>query len=58
MGTLANCEDPDGMQQDAAFHQGLHYFGSGKNSSQFRHSTCDPLKYTMGSLIHIVSIYM
>ena len=25
MGTLANSEDPDEMQHNAAFHQGLHY---------------------------------
>ena len=25
MGTLANSEDPDEMQQNAAFNQGLHY---------------------------------
>ena len=25
MGTLANSEDPDEMQHDAAFHQVLHY---------------------------------
>ena len=24
MGTLTNTEDPDEMQHDAAFHQGLH----------------------------------
>ena len=24
MGSLANSEDPDEMQHDAAFHQGLH----------------------------------
>ena len=24
MGTLANSEDPDEMQHDAAFHKGLH----------------------------------
>ena len=24
MGTLANSDDPDEMQHDAAFHQGLH----------------------------------
>ena len=24
MGTLANSEDPDEMQHDASFHQGLH----------------------------------
>ena len=25
MGTLTNSEDPDEMQHDAAFHQGLHH---------------------------------
>ena len=25
MGTLTNSEDPDEMQHNAAFHQGLHY---------------------------------
>ena len=25
--TFANCEDPDEMQHDAAFHQGLHCQG-------------------------------
>ena len=24
MGTMANSEDPDEMQHEAAFHQGLH----------------------------------
>ena len=24
MGTFTNCEDPDEMPHDAAFHQGLH----------------------------------
>ena len=27
MGTLANSEDPDEMQHNAAFHQGLHCLG-------------------------------
>ena len=26
MGTFANCEDPDEMPQNMAFHQGLHCF--------------------------------
>ena len=26
MGTLVNSEDPDKMQHDAAFYQGLHCF--------------------------------
>ena len=25
MGTLTNSEDPDEMQHNAAFHQGLHF---------------------------------
>ena len=25
MGTLANSEDPDEMQHNTAFHQGLHF---------------------------------
>ena len=25
MGTLANSEDPDEMQHNSAFHQGLHH---------------------------------
>ena len=27
MGTFANCEDPDEMPHNAAFHQGLHCKG-------------------------------
>ena len=27
MGNLVNSEDPDEMQHDAAFHQGLHFKG-------------------------------
>ena len=34
MGTLANSEDPDEMQHDAAFHQGLHCLLILKESSE------------------------
>ena len=34
MGTLANSEDPDEMQHNAAFHQGLHYLLSQNQSSE------------------------
>ena len=51
-GTLANSEDPDEMQHNAAFHQGLHCLLRLRQLSgtEVHHnSTCDPLKYTMGS---------
>ena len=59
---LANSEDPDEMQHAAAFHQGLHHLLRLKQSSgteiyhNSENSTCDPLKYTKGSPILIVSI--
>ena len=62
MGTLANSEDPDEMQQDAAFHQGLHCLRRLKHNSgtEIHHNlenfTCDPLKNTMCSLKVIVKI--
>ena len=62
MGTLANSEDPDKMQHNAAFHQGLHCLlrlkqPSGIEIHQYLvNSTCDPLKHTMGSPIHVVSL--
>ena len=34
MGTLTNSEEPDEMQQDAAFHQGLRCLPRLKESSQ------------------------
>ena len=34
MGTLANSEDPDEMQHDAAFHQGLHCLLRSKQHSE------------------------
>ena len=64
MGTLANNEDPDEMQHKAALYLGLHCFLRLKQSSgtEIDHnketSTCDPLKYIMGSPILIVSICM
>ena len=64
MVTLTNSEDPDEMQHNA-FHQGLHCFAKIKTifrdryTSLFRKkSSCDPLQYTMGSPILIVSICM
>ena len=48
MGTLANSEDPDEMQHNAAFHQGPHCFSKIKQSSgrekhdKLENSTCDP----------------
>ena len=60
MNTLANSEDPDEMQHNAAFHQGLHCLP--RLGTEIHHnienSTCDPLKYKMGSSILIVSICM
>ena len=48
MGTLSNSEDPDEMQHNAAFHQGLHYLlrfkqpsGTGKHHN-LDDATCDP----------------
>ena len=64
MGTLANSENPDKMQHNAAFHQSLHCCLSLKQPSvaeihhHLENSTCDPLNYTMGSPIFIVSICM
>ena len=64
MGNLANSEDPDEMQHNAAFHPGLHCLlklkqplGTEKHHN-LENSTCDPLKYTMGSHIPIVSKFM
>ena len=55
MGTMANSEDPDEMQHNAAVHPGLHCLLSLKQPSgtemhhYIEHSTCDPLKNTIGS---------
>ena len=64
MGTLAYSDDPDEMQHNAAFHQGLQCLLILEQSSgtEIQHnlekSTCDPLKYTLGRPILIVSICM
>ena len=64
MSTLANIEDEDKMQHNAAFHQGLHFLlrlnqhSGTEKLHNLENSTCDPLKYRMGSPILIVSIYM
>ena len=64
MGTLAKSEDPDEMQHNPAFHQGLHCLlrlklpSGTKIHHNLQNSTCDPLTYTMGSSILIVSICM
>ena len=50
MGTLANSEDPDEMQHNAAFHQGLHCLlrlkpnSRTKTHNNLENSTCDPLE--------------
>ena len=64
MGTLANSADPDEMQHNGVFHQGLHSLLMFKEPSgaKIHHnletSTCDPLKHTMGSPILNVSTCM
>ena len=52
------------MQHDAAFHQGLHcllrlkqLLGTDEHHN-LENATCDPIEYTMGSHILIVSICM
>ena len=56
MNTLASSEDPDEMQHNAAFHQCLHCLL--RLGTEIHHnienSTCNPLKYKMGSSILIV----
>ena len=62
MGTLANSEDPDEMQHNAAFHQGMHcllrlkQFSGTEKYQKLENSTSDPLNSTMSSPILIVSI--
>ena len=63
MGTLANSEDPDEMQHDAAFHQGVHCLLRLKQPSgtekhrNLENSTCDPIRCTMViiSIFHMTS---
>ena len=62
MGTLANNEDPDEMQHNAAFHQGPHCLLRLKKLSgteithNLENPTCDPFKYTMGTPI-LINMY-
>ena len=64
MGTSASSEDPDEMQPNATFHQGLHCFLRLKQLSgveihhNLENSICDPLKYKMGNNILISFIRM
>ena len=65
MGTLANSADPDEMQHNAAFHQGLHCLLIGlkqPSGTEIYHNlentTCVPLKYKVGNPILIVSLCM
>ena len=39
MGTWANSEDPDEMQHDSAFYQGLHFFGKIKLTFRDRNTS-------------------
>ena len=63
-GTLAYSVDPEEMQHNAAFHQGLHCLLWLKQPSgteihhNLENSSCYPLKYKMGSAILIISICM
>ena len=63
MGTLANSVDPDEMQHNAAFHQGLDCLLRLKQQKYItiffiKFYSVTPLNYTMGSPILIVSISM
>ena len=64
LGSLANSEDPDEIQHNAAFHQGLHCLLRLKQPSgteiyhNLENSACDPLKYKMSNPILIVSTCM
>ena len=59
MGDLANSEDLDEMQHNAAFHQGLHFLLRLKHPSgtdihyNSKTSTCGYFKYKMGNPILI-----
>ena len=64
MGTLANIEDPDEMQHNAAFHQDLHCFLrlSQSSGTEIHHnlekSTCDPyIEHNGLSHAHCINMY-
>ena len=60
----ANSEDPDEMQHNAAFRQGLHcllrlkYPSETETHSYLENFASDPLKYKLSSPILILSICM
>ena len=64
MGTMANSEDPDEMQHNAAFHQDQHCLLRLKQPSEteihdnFENSIGDPLKCKMDNPTLMVSICM
>ena len=51
MSTLANRDDPDEMQHNAAFHQGLHSLLSQKKSPDFE------MQFYLEVIICVPSIY-
>ena len=58
---LANSDDPDEMQHNAAFHQGLHCLlrlkhPLGTKYIEISKLTCDPFKYRKDKSMLIVSI--
>ena len=60
MGTLANNEDPDKIQYNAAFYQGLHCLPRSKRplgaEKHQNFGTCDQVKCKMDSPILLISI--
>ena len=61
---MAHSEDPDEMQHNAAFHQGLHFLLKSKQFSgtvihqKLEILTCDPLIYIMDNPILFAFICM
>ena len=57
---MTNSEDPDVILHNAAFHCLLRLKQSSGTdlNHNLENATCDPLKYTLGSPILIVSICM
>ena len=55
MGTLANSEDPVEMQNNAAFHQGLHCLLKLKQSSgtEIHHTNFVDNRYQMITIAHL-----
>ena len=60
MGTLTKSEDPDEMQHNAEFHQGLQFLLRSRQFSRTKqHQNLDlcPLRYIMDSLVLIAFIH-